>query len=291
MSSGGRIGVFGGTFDPPHIGHLAVAVEVRHALALDRVLMVVANDPWQKRGARVLTPAADRLEMVRAAVEDLDGIEADDREIRRGGPSYTVDTVEELLGEQPQAEVFVVVGADAAAGLRTWERADELAALVTVVVVRRPGFDLSDRSVRFHRCGGGGARPRRVELGHQGPAGDGSAHRRAGAGGRCHLADQAPHLSWRGMTHEPPARAGQPATGAAARLAALLSEFERAAGRRAPPRPRSPPRPAGRTVRRGTHSENGQALSALAGPGGGARRGRRRDATAGLRRTDRDRPT
>ena len=117
MSSGGRIGVFGGTFDPPHIGHLAVAVEVRHALALDRVLMVVANDPWQKRGARVLTPAADRLEMVRAAAQDLDGVEADDREIRRGGPSYTVDTVEELLGEQPGAELFVVVGADAAAGL------------------------------------------------------------------------------------------------------------------------------------------------------------------------------
>ena len=143
MSSGGRIGVFGGTFDPPHIGHLAVAVEVRHALALDRVLMVVANDPWQKRGARVLTPAPDRLEMVRAAVEDMAGVEADDREIRRGGPSYTVDTVEELLGEHPQAEVFVVVGADAAAGLHTWERADELAARVTVVVVRRPGFDLS----------------------------------------------------------------------------------------------------------------------------------------------------
>ena len=143
MSSGGRIGVFGGTFDPPHIGHLAVAVEVRHALALDRVLMVVANDPWQKRGARVLTPAADRLEMVGAAARDLDGVEADDREIRRGGPSYTVDTVEELLGEQPEAELFVVVGADAAAGLRTWERADELAKLVTVVVVRRPGFDLS----------------------------------------------------------------------------------------------------------------------------------------------------
>lgn len=149
MSSGGRIGVFGGTFDPPHIGHLAVAVEVRHALALDRVLMVVANDPWQKRGARVLTPAPDRLEMVRAAVEDLAGVEADDREIRRGGPSYTVDTVEELLGERPQADVFVVVGADAAAGLHTWERAGELAALVTVVVVRRPGFDLSVDSSGF----------------------------------------------------------------------------------------------------------------------------------------------
>src|SRR4051794_10515739 len=136
----GRFGVFGGTFDPPHIGHLAVAVEVRWALDLDRVLLVVANDPWQKRGTRRLTPARDRYEMVRAAVEGLDGVEADDREIRRGGPSFTVDTVRELLDEHPGAEVFVVVGGDAALGLGTWERADELAELATVVVVHRPGY-------------------------------------------------------------------------------------------------------------------------------------------------------
>ena len=137
---GSRIGVFGGTFDPPHIGHLAVAVAVRHELQLDRLLMVVANDPWQKRGSRILTPAAARLEMVRAAVADLDGVEADDREVRRGGPSYPVDTVRELLIEEPSAETFVVVGGDAAAGLTTWERADELAGLATIAVVHRPGF-------------------------------------------------------------------------------------------------------------------------------------------------------
>jgi nicotinate-nucleotide adenylyltransferase len=137
---GSRIGVLGGTFDPPHIGHLAVAVAARHELQLDRLHMVVANDPWQKRGSRILTPAADRLEMVRAAVEGLDGIEADDREIRRGGPSYTVDTVCELLAEVPSAQIFVVVGGDAAAGLTTWERADELAGLATIAVVHRPGF-------------------------------------------------------------------------------------------------------------------------------------------------------
>ncbi|MBV9950687.1 MAG: nicotinate (nicotinamide) nucleotide adenylyltransferase [Acidimicrobiia bacterium] len=141
MTSGGRIGVFGGTFDPPHIGHLSVAVEVRHALSLDRMLLVVANDPWQKRGSRALTPAADRLEMVRLAVGDLDGVEVDDREIRRGGASYTVDTVRELLEEASGAEVFVVVGGDAAAGITTWERADELARLATFVTVHRPGFD------------------------------------------------------------------------------------------------------------------------------------------------------
>jgi nicotinate-nucleotide adenylyltransferase len=145
MTGGGaRIGVFGGTFDPPHIGHLSVAVEVRASLALERVLLVVANDPWQKRGERVLTPAADRYEMVRLAVEGLDGIEADDREIRRGGASYTVDTVRELRAEQPGAELYVVVGGDAAAGLMTWERAGELADLATIVVVHRPGFGVPD---------------------------------------------------------------------------------------------------------------------------------------------------
>ena len=141
---GARIGVFGGTFDPPHIGHLSVAVEVRHAVELDRVLMVVANDPWQKRGARILTPAADRFEMVRAAVEGLEGVEADDREIRRGGPSYTVDTLEEILTEVPEADLFVVMGGDAAAGVTTWERADELAGLASVVVVHRPGFGVPE---------------------------------------------------------------------------------------------------------------------------------------------------
>jgi nicotinate-nucleotide adenylyltransferase len=135
-----RIGVLGGTFDPPHIGHLSLAVEVRWALGLDRVLVVVANDPWQKRGVRPISPAADRLAMVRAAVEGLDGIEADDREIRRGGPTFTVDTVQELLAEEPGAEVVVVLGADAAALLDTWDRADELARLATIAVVRRPGF-------------------------------------------------------------------------------------------------------------------------------------------------------
>jgi nicotinate-nucleotide adenylyltransferase len=149
MSRGGRIGVVGGTFDPPHIGHLSVAVEVRHALSLDRMLLVVANDPWQKRGARALTPAADRLAMTRLAVAGLEGVEVDDREIRRGGPSYTVDTVRELLDERPGAEVFVVVGADAAAGITTWERAGELAGLATIVTVRRPGFEPTEPAAGF----------------------------------------------------------------------------------------------------------------------------------------------
>lgn len=134
-----RVGLFGGTFDPPHIGHLVTAIDVRAALGLDVVLMVVANEPWQKVGSRTISPAATRVEMVRAAVGDEPGIEVSDIEVRRGGPSYTVDTVEELLAEDPALDPVVIVGSDAAAGLDTWERAEDLAGICRFVVVERPG--------------------------------------------------------------------------------------------------------------------------------------------------------
>ena len=136
-----RIGVFGGTFDPPHVGHLVTAVNVRHALDLDVVLLVVANDPWQKAGHRPITPAADRLALVEAAVGDVEGLEASDLELRRGGTSYTADTLAELGQAHPGAELFLVLGSDAAAGLPSWERADEVRARATVVVVTRPGAE------------------------------------------------------------------------------------------------------------------------------------------------------
>ncbi|MGK2928931.1 MAG: nicotinate-nicotinamide nucleotide adenylyltransferase, partial [Acidimicrobiales bacterium] len=89
MAAGERIGVFGGTFDPPHVGHLVTAVNVRHALDLDRLLLVVANEPWQKVGSRPISAAADRLAMVEAAVAGVSGLEACAIEIERGGPSFT----------------------------------------------------------------------------------------------------------------------------------------------------------------------------------------------------------
>lgn len=134
-----RIGVFGGTFDPPHIGHLVAALDARAALDLDVVLLVVANVPWQKVGARAITPAADRLAMVRAAVAGTPGLEVSDVELRRGGPSYTADTLADLRRDEPDAELFVIVGRDAAAGLTTWERYREVAEGATLVVVDRPG--------------------------------------------------------------------------------------------------------------------------------------------------------
>lgn len=137
--AGRRVGVFGGTFDPPHVGHLVAAIEVREALGLDVVLMVVANTPWQKVGTRPISAAVDRLAMVEAAVAGVDGIEVSDIEIRRGGPTYTVDTLEQLRAEDPDAELLVVLGADAAAGLDTWERPADVADLCRIVVVDRPG--------------------------------------------------------------------------------------------------------------------------------------------------------
>ena len=134
-----RIGVFGGTFDPPHIGHLVTAVNVRAALKLDRVLFVVANIPWQKAGRRPISPAADRLTLVTEAVRGLDGIEASDIEIDHGGDSVTADTLETLCDRDPDAELFVILGADAAAGLPTWRRPDVVRSLATIVAVSRPG--------------------------------------------------------------------------------------------------------------------------------------------------------
>lgn len=134
-----RLGVFGGTFDPVHVGHVVAAVEARHALALDRVVLVVANRPWQKEGERPVTPAADRLALVQAAVAGIDGLEAGDQEIRRGGLSYTADTVAELAAGHPGAALFVIVGADVAADLGTWVRQEELHGAVTLAVLGRPG--------------------------------------------------------------------------------------------------------------------------------------------------------
>ena len=136
-----RLGIFGGTFDPPHVGHLVAAVNARHEARLDRVLLVVANEPWQKVGLRELTPAADRLAMVEAAVEGVEGLEASDIEIRRGGASYTADTLAELHDEDPGRELFLILGSDAAAGLSTWEGVEAVRDLATIVVIERPGAE------------------------------------------------------------------------------------------------------------------------------------------------------
>ena len=141
---GERIGVFGGTFDPIHIAHVVSAVEARRALSLDRVLLVPAGDPWQKRGS-VTAPAADRLAMVEAAVEGIAGLEVSPIEVSHDGPSYTYQTLGAVAG--PGRELFLIVGADVAASMHTWVGVDRLPALATLVVVDRAGEGPGEHSL------------------------------------------------------------------------------------------------------------------------------------------------
>lgn len=134
-----RIGIFGGTFDPIHVGHLVVAVWVRAELELDRVELVVANEPWQKLDRPPLSSAQDRLAMVEAAVEGIEGIAASSMEIDRGGLTYTVDTLEAFRADNPKGSLFLILGSDAAGGLDTWHRHEEIAEMAELVVVDRPG--------------------------------------------------------------------------------------------------------------------------------------------------------
>jgi nicotinate-nucleotide adenylyltransferase len=131
-----RVGVLGGTFDPIHVGHLVAAADARAALQLDRVLLVVAGDPWQKRG-HVVGSTAERLELVEAAVAEIEGLEASRIEIDRGGPSVTADTLEAIA--RPDRSLFLLLGADAVANMTTWRRLDDTRPLATVVVIEREG--------------------------------------------------------------------------------------------------------------------------------------------------------
>ena len=135
-----RLGLLGGTFDPPHIGHLVAAVSVGDALGLDEVWLVPNGDPWQKRD-RPVTPAPLRLELARAAAAEVPGVATSDVEVRRAGPSYTVDTVHQLQAEDPDRDLVVIMGRDSAVGLPTWARYEELLAAVDLAVGDRDGVD------------------------------------------------------------------------------------------------------------------------------------------------------
>ena len=132
------LGLFGGTFDPPHLGHVAAARAAIAALGLDELVVTVAADPQGKPQAPT-APAALRLEMAEAAFAGIDRVVVSDLELRRGGPTYTIDTVVAMKQAEPAASVVLVVGADAAAGLARWHRAAELSGLVSVAVVPRRG--------------------------------------------------------------------------------------------------------------------------------------------------------
>jgi nicotinate-nucleotide adenylyltransferase len=131
------VGLFGGTFDPVHYGHLRAAAEVRERLQLPELRLVPAGDP-PHRGAPVAT-AIHRLAMLQLAVEEFPGLTVDAREVVRTGKSYTVTTLSELREELPERPLLLIVGIDAFAGLPTWHRWREIFDLAHIVVVTRPG--------------------------------------------------------------------------------------------------------------------------------------------------------
>ncbi len=132
-----RIGLFGGSFDPVHNAHLALAQAALRDAALDEVRWIPAGQPWQK--TRVVTAAVHREAMVALAIEGEPRFVLDRIELDRPGPSYTLDTVRALQAAQPGAQWFLIVGQDQQAGLPTWHGVDELLVLVTLAVAGRPG--------------------------------------------------------------------------------------------------------------------------------------------------------
>jgi nicotinate-nucleotide adenylyltransferase len=134
-----RVGIFGGTFDPIHIAHLAVGVAALDQLKLDRVLFVVSNVPWQKATKRKVSSATDRVAMVEAAVKGHPGLAVSTIEIDRGGDSYTADTLVELA--EPGREIFLIIGSDLVDDLTSWKRWEEIPGKCTLAVAYRPGED------------------------------------------------------------------------------------------------------------------------------------------------------
>lgn len=130
-----RIGLFGGTFDPPHLGHVAALNDAWASGNFDEIVVTVAGDPYLKSNEGAITPATARLAMAHAAFDDLAGVRVSDMEIVRSGPTYTIDTVRELLAMG--VEVTLIIGADVVPQLARWRESDELARLVRLYVLPR----------------------------------------------------------------------------------------------------------------------------------------------------------
>ena len=178
-----RIGIFGGTFDPPHAGHLALAEWAREKLHLTRVLFVPAGTPPHKRGRRV-SDARHRVAMTRLAARGNPAFEVSTLETRRSGPSFTVETLRALHANHPRARLYLLIGADSLAEFHTWREPDEIARLAILAVAERlPGRAARTRAHAAAAPMRPGSR-RMVQLGN--PVFDVSSsmlRRRAAAGG------------------------------------------------------------------------------------------------------------
>ncbi|HMO64150.1 MAG TPA: nicotinate (nicotinamide) nucleotide adenylyltransferase [Verrucomicrobiota bacterium] len=133
-----KLGLYGGSFDPVHLGHLLVAHAAREELGLDRIIFIpAAQSPFKP--AQVPAPGHLRLRLLRLALAGFPAAAVDDQELRRGGPSFTVDTLRDHAARHPGAELFWLIGADHVPTLPKWREPDALAALATFVVIPRPG--------------------------------------------------------------------------------------------------------------------------------------------------------
>lgn len=130
-----RLGIFGGAFDPPHLAHVALARAAVQQLGLDELRVFPTGQAWHK--ARALSDAQHRLAMAREAFSDIPGAVVDDRELRRSGPTYTIDTLRQLQQERPDAELLLVIGADQAEALPSWRESAEILRLATVAIAAR----------------------------------------------------------------------------------------------------------------------------------------------------------
>jgi nicotinate-nucleotide adenylyltransferase len=142
LSSGKKIGLYGGTFDPVHNGHLYVVTELLERDVVDQIIMIPAGDPWLRENTPVAS-GEDRLKMCQLAVADLaldDEVTVSSIEIRRSGPSYTIDTVAALIATYPNDKFVLILGTDAFTNFSAWHRSEELAKLVEVLVIDRPDF-------------------------------------------------------------------------------------------------------------------------------------------------------
>jgi nicotinate-nucleotide adenylyltransferase len=138
-----KLGILGGTFNPIHYGHLAAAEEVRNRLKLDRILFIPSSLPPHKQDEDV-PPAVHRMGMVRLALEGNPAFEPSDIEIKRGGRSYTVDTIETLRQMHPRDEMYFITGLDSFLEIQTWHCWESLLALCRFVVLSRPGYRFTD---------------------------------------------------------------------------------------------------------------------------------------------------
>jgi nicotinate-nucleotide adenylyltransferase len=137
-----RVGLFGGSFDPIHRGHIDPVQEARRSLGLDRVIYLPTAKPPHKPG-RVLAPAHARYTMVELALLGEEGLYASPHELTPGRPAYTIETLEHFRREMPEAELFLLIGGDSFADLHLWVRFREIPGAARVVVLARPGWDFA----------------------------------------------------------------------------------------------------------------------------------------------------